>query len=44
VLMFVNAKPELVPGVSLHGLFLKLPASPLVDFQMIVLGFAGVGV
>jgi hypothetical protein len=44
VLMFVNAEPELVPGVSLRGFFLKLPASPPVDFRMIVLGFAGVGV
>jgi hypothetical protein len=44
VLMFVNAETELVPGVSLRGLFLKLPASPPVDFRMIVLGFVGVGV
>jgi hypothetical protein len=44
VLMFVSAEPELVPGVSLRGLFLKLPTSPPVDFRMIVLGFAGVGV
>jgi hypothetical protein len=42
--MFVNAEPEPVPGVSLRGLFFKLPASPPIDFRMVVLGFAGVGV
>jgi hypothetical protein len=42
--MFVNADPELVAGVSIRGLFLELPTSPLVDFLVICLGFAGVGV
>ena len=42
--MFANTELELVSSVSLRGLFLKLSASPLVDFRMIVLGFIGVGV
>jgi hypothetical protein len=42
--MFVSANPELVAGVSVRGLFLEIPASPPVDFLVIYLGFARVGV
>jgi hypothetical protein len=42
--MFVNAELELVVGVFLRGLFLELPTSPPINFRMIVLGFASVGV
>jgi hypothetical protein len=42
--MFVNAEPELVAGVFLRGLFLELLASPPIDFRVIGLGFADMGV
>jgi hypothetical protein len=42
--MFVNVNPELVAGVFFYGLFLELLASPPIDFLVICLGFAGVGV
>jgi hypothetical protein len=42
--MFVSADPELVAGVYVCGLFLELPTSLPVDFLVICLAFARVGV
>jgi hypothetical protein len=44
MLMFVNTDPELVTGVSIRGLFHELPVSTPIDFLVICLGFASVGV
>ena len=44
MLRFVSAEPKLPRGISLHGFFLELPASPLGDAQTTVLGFARAGI
>jgi hypothetical protein len=44
VLILVNSDPELVVGVSVRGLFLELPMSPPIDFLVITLGLASIGI